>query len=496
MTDLPAFLGFSVLLAAVVGAGEGLRALAGWRPEASRRFVHAATGLAVAAAPFFFDSPLWLYVLAAAFVGINLVSVLRGWFPGMHAIQRRSIGTVTFPLALLVALATCWTLDPSRIYILQVAFVVLALSDPLASLVGMGLRKPGRIFVGPNEKSYAGSAAFFVSSFIIIAFTLSVVSAGAWSTTEVVLAALVAATLSTGAEALATAGWDNLFIVIAVLAPLSWLHVYPGEVGLLAVSAGVALVFIAASRAVGFLTLDGAIAAGGLAFFVLAFGGWAWAVPAFAFFFLSSLLSKAGRRRKASAEALAEKGSTRDSGQVYANGGIAWLLLLAYVFFPELDLLYWGFAGAFAAAAADTWATEIGTLVRGPTRLIWSGARVPPGTSGGVSVAGTLGALLGSTMVFASLYPFAGAYFDTVGLPLAAILVIGGGFVASLLDSLLGATAQAVYRDATSGLLTERPGLDLSHALVRGWRWLNNDRVNLACTFAGAVLPVLALAFR
>ena len=492
MPDLLPFLGFSLLLLSVVGLGEGLRSWGGWRPEASRRLVHALTGVAVALSPPLFASPGPIYVLAILFVGVNMASVARGWLPGMHGIARRSFGTVTFPLALIVALYTCWTLDPGRIHILQIAFLVLALSDPLASIVGTSLRRPGRIFVGINEKSVAGSSAFFVSAFILIFAGLTLLGGFGLSPAGILLAALVTAAIATGAEALATTGWDNLFIVVAVIAPLAFLQRQPGAVGELGIALAVAVIFLGAAYAVRFLTLDGAIAASGLAFVVLGFGGLAWTVPAFTFFVLSSLLSKVGRRRKAAASRLAAKGSTRDSGQVYANGGVGWILILAFVFFPDATFLYWAFAGAFAAAAADTWGTEIGTFVRGRTRLIWSGRRVEPGTSGGVSVAGTLGALAGAGVVFASLVPFAGPYLDGIGLPLAAVLVVGGGFVASLVDSLLGATAQALYRDGASGALTERA----SGAVVRGWRWITNDRVNVACTVAGAVLPVLMLAFR
>jgi uncharacterized protein (TIGR00297 family) len=493
MTDLPALTAFALTLLAFVGLGEGLRAWGGWRAEASRRVVHVLTGLAVVGCPWLFSGPGPIYVLAGVFAAVNLVAIGRGWFPGMHAIRRPSVGTVTFPLALIFALYTCWTLDPARVPVLQAAFLVLALSDPLASVVGMGLRRPGRLFVGANEKSVAGSLAFFASAWALVAGALLVLGGHGLTVGGVLVAALVAAALATGAEALATKGWDNLFIVVAVVVPLAALYRQPDEVGLLAGALGGAAAFLALSYAVRFLTLDGALAAAGLAFSVLAFGGWAWAVPAFAFFFLSSLLSKAGRRRKASAEALAQKGSTRDAGQVYANGGVAWLLLVAYAFFPEAEALYWGFAGAFAAATADTWATEIGTLVGGSTREVWSGRRVPPGTSGGVSVAGTLGAVAGAGVVFAALAPFAGPYVGGIGWGWAVALVVGGGFLASLVDSLLGATAQALYRDGASGQLTERAG---ANPLVRGWRWVTNDRVNLACTLAGALLPVAVLFLR
>jgi uncharacterized protein (TIGR00297 family) len=308
----------------------------------------------------------------------------------------------------------------------------------------------------------------------------------------VAAAALVAAGLGAAAEALGGAGWDNLLIVLAVIVPFVALYEAPEAAGPMALAFMVAVLFGAAAWRVGFLDLSGALAAGLLAWGVLALGGWAWAVPGFAFFVLSSLLSRWGRRRKAEAERLAEKGGRRDAGQVVANGGVAGLLLIAHVFMDP-PALYWGFVGAFAAAAADTWGTEIGTLFRASTRSIVTGRRVPPGTSGGVSLPGTLAALLGAVVVTASSLPFAGPYRAGWSLWMPALLVAGSGLAAALLDSVLGATVQARYR-TPSGDLTERPvegGVMLP--LARGVRWMNNDRVNLVCTAAGALLPLSCL---
>lgn len=492
MTDFVAFLVFGGALLAAVGIGEALRAWGGLRPEASRRAVHSLVGLMVAACPPLFSSPSWIYVLAVGFIGVNLVAIPRGLFPGMHAIARKSWGTVTFPLALVLALYTCWTLDPGRIYILQTAFLVLAVSDPLASLVGMGLARPGRFRVDGHTKSVAGSAAFFVSAVLLVAGALAILGPDGWTLGQIVLGAVVAASLATVAEALGDGGWDNLWIVAAVILVLTVLHPSPDGLGRLGIALVVAVAFGVLTVRVRFLTLSGAMAAGLLAFGVVGLGGWAWVLPGFTFFVLSSLLSKMGRRRKAAAESLAEKSSQRDAGQVVANGGIAGLLLAATVFWPH-PALYWGFVGAFAAAAADTWGTEIGTYVGGPTRQILTGRRVPPGTSGGVSIAGTLGALLGAATVVGSALPFAVPFSG--GLPGTGVLALAlvSGFIGALFDSTLGASLQARYL-TPDGRLTERTLQDgQALPLAKGYRWVTNDRVNLGCTLAGGTIPLLVL---
>ena len=489
MPDLVPTALFGLTLLAVVGAGEALRAWAGWAPEASRRFVHAATGLAVALCPPFFAGPGGIYGLAALFVVVNAVAVRRRLFLGMHGIERETWGTVAFPLALLAALFLCWTLDPSRIYILQAAFLVLAVSDPLAAWVGAHA-SGGAYRVNGQTKTVAGSAAFVASAAGLVAVALLLWAPEALGWREIASGAAVAAVLAGVAEALGTRGWDNLLIVLAVIVALAALDAAPEASGLLVAALGVAGAFGALSLRVGFLDLSGALAAGLLAWAVIGLGGVAWATPGFTFFFASSVLSRLGRRRKREAEARAEKGSRRDAAQVLANGGVAGALLAATLFAPEASgALFWGFVGAFAAAAADTWGTEIGTWVGGATRDVLRWRRVPPGESGGVSVAGTLGGIAGAALVVGSALPFV----DASGV--VAALAIASGVLAANVDSVLGATVQARFRQPDGGL-TERPSLGGSALpLARGWRWVTNDRVNLACTLVGALVPLAVLAW-
>jgi uncharacterized protein (TIGR00297 family) len=161
--------------------------------------------------------------------------------------------------------------------------------------------------------------------------------------------------------------------------------------------------------------------------------GWRGLAALCAFFVSSSLLST--------------KHTARNVRQVVANGGVAALAALA-------GNWAW-FAGALAAATADTWATEIGSHSHTNPRLITTGASVPAGTDGGMTLLGTFGGV-------------AGAGFMAV---LASLLVRGrlmvavavAGVLGMLVDSLLGATVQ------------------------RRIRWMDNDAVNLAATLTGAL---------
>ncbi|HVA34415.1 MAG TPA: DUF92 domain-containing protein, partial [Candidatus Baltobacteraceae bacterium] len=146
----------------------------------------------------------------------------------------------------------------------------------------------------------------------------------------------------------------------------------------------------------GALTRSGALAAfvvGTIVFATLGYGG---AAVLFAFFIPSTLLSRLGRARKSALRDVGKHGA-RDAWQVLANGGVAAAAaLLAQRFGLPLAA---AFAGAFAAAAADTWGTEIGTLSRAAPRSILSLRPMATGLSGGVTLAGSAATVGGALCV-------------------------------------------------------------------------------------------------
>lgn len=244
-----------------------------------------------------------------------------------------------------------------------------------------------------------------------------------------------------------------------------------------------ALVSFLAFRS-GMLNGSGAAASTVLGTITFGAGGWQWAVMLLVFFFTSSALSRAYRAHKLRYREDYAKDDRRDAGQVAANGVVAAAFVVLHVALPPAAWPWFGFAGALAAANADTWATELGVLSGAKPRLITHPSReVEPGTSGGVSVAGTLAALGGSVLIALSarvLEP------GTGWIPVLAIAV--GGLLGAVSDSFLGATVQAIYFCPVDQHETERHPVHSCGSpttQVRGWSWLNNDSVNVACTVAG-----------
>lgn len=482
-----------LLLALLVGLAELLHRRMGWSSRVTRRLVHAATGLYVVAIPYLFSAAPAVYLLGAIFVLVNGLTSARGWLRGMHPEDLPSRGTVAFPLALLAILPFCWGAE--RIYILQTAFLVLAIADPLAAVVGES-SPGGRVRIGTAVKSAAGSLTFFVTAWALIlaGLVLFGASSPAGTPATVLLHSGLAALVATAVEALGGRGWDNFFVVVVTALLLLLGGAHPEWLSVMGIGVAVGVLFGLFAWRMEYLSHSGAIAGGLFAATLIGIGGWGWIAPGFTFFFLSSALSKWADRIGGSRVGAEARESRRDATQVYANGGVAWLLVVAYALEPR-TWIYWGFVGSLAAATADTWATEVGPLFRQQPRMILSRRPVPAGTSGAVTRAGTLAGALGAVVVWASAWWTAPEAVRGVAMTISAAVVVGGGLVGSLIDSLAGATVQAVYRDPGTGrMLDGRVGGETGLERVRGWRWIDNDVVNVMCTAVGAAVSMLAIA--
>ena len=223
-------------------------------------------------------------------------------------------------------------------------------------------------------------------------------------------------------------------------------------------------------------------------------GGWSWGLTLIFFFVSSSFFSHFRAQEKATtAEDKFSKGSQRDLLQVMANGGVATALALAYGLSSERKLqqiLQAGYTGALATATADTWATELGVLSSHPPRLITTGKRTTPGTSGGITLSGTASSATGALALGAFFWFIQRQHKKNSALPLIALI---SGLLGSLFDSFLGATVQVMYFCPTCQKETERRVHSCGNKtqLLRGFPWLNNDGVNFLSTLFGAMAAML-----
>jgi uncharacterized protein (TIGR00297 family) len=199
------------------------------------------------------------------------------------------------------------------------------------------------------------------------------------------------------------------------------------------------------------------------------------------FFVGSSLISRLAP--DPGAARLDTKGATRDPWQVLANGGAA---AVAALLSGSKPAALWSITASLAAAAADTWATSCGAWSPTDPRHILTGERVLPGTSGGITLAGTAGAAAGAATVGIATFLVDGS------VALIALALVTG-MLGMLLDSAAGALLQGKFRCDRCPSDTERRvhRCGEKSRLVGGFAWLDNDGVNALATSVAAGLGYL-----
>jgi uncharacterized protein (TIGR00297 family) len=302
------------------------------------------------------------------------------------------------------------------------------------------------------------------------------------------------------------------------------------------------------------LSRSGALAALAVGTLTFGAGGWAFTLVLLAFFVPSVALSRVGRARKKQLTDIG-KGGARDAWQVLANGGVATACaVIAATRIAARDTRRrdgeqdtgaakpWiaAFAGAYAAATADTWGTEIGTLVRGTPHSILTFEPIATGLSGGVTLAGSAAEVAGALWIALSSVAILRAIDVLPSLPIdgrpnivappqspregrsaapktlpddaatrgisqpspevtpnqndgyvpVTVGILTGGILGALADSVLGATIQELRRCPSCERTCETNPHDCgtATALVRGIPGFSNDLVNAAATLTGAAI--------
>jgi uncharacterized protein (TIGR00297 family) len=200
-----------------------------------------------------------------------------------------------------------------------------------------------------------------------------------------------------------------------------------------------------------------------------------------AFFLPSVGLSRLGKRRKRELVDIG-KGGARDALQVLANGGMA--TACAVLFALSRDPRWaWAFAGAYAAATADTWATEIGAAFGGTPHSIVGFRPVATGLSGGVTALGSAAMVAGSAWI-ALVWAWPQHSWT------AFAIVAAAGIAGELTDSVLGATLQCLRfcPQCVRAAETEVHVCGTPTVAIRGLSWMTNDTVNIVATAVGALV--------
>lgn len=404
--------------------------------ERRRKAVHVGSGLFAFLLPFL----TWPAAAAAAVAAFlfNVLVLPRLGGAALHregeAGRRHSTGIVLYPLVVLALVL----LYHDRLEIAAAGWAFLAFGDGGATLAGLALGGPRLLW--NREKSLVGSLGYVLLGGGAAAFLFGWVRRVPAAPEEVV-AILLAAAAGAAVESLPSELDDNILPPLVGAGALSvLLATVPGwgrlaEPAFLAnaaLGAGVNLLVAGAAGLLRIVRPSGVAAGFAFGTFVWAFGG----APAYAllwiFFGAGTLATRFGRKRKEEMGKAEEAGGRRGAANVLANVTVAAFFVAVAALAPAPEEAFRVAAtAAFATALMDTIGTEVGQAVRSATVLLPDFRRVAPGTDGAVSVAGTLGGLLGASLLAGAASAM--GWIGPAGVTVAALAAVAGTVVESLL---------------------------------------------------------------
>jgi uncharacterized protein (TIGR00297 family) len=195
-------------------------------------------------------------------------------------------------------------------------------------------------------------------------------------------------------------------------------------------------VLAAGAYALRAVSVSGALCGGLLGTGLLALAGWRGFIVMGTFFVLGSAATRLGFARKNALGLAQASGGRRGAGSALANvtAGLVFAFLAAST--PHAALMSVAMVAAFATAACDTVASEIGQAYGRRHYLITTLHRVRPGTDGAVSLEGTLAGWAGAAVVATTAWQ-CGLIEPRAMLPVV-IGALAGATIESGLDALAG----------------------------------------------------------
>lgn len=187
----------------------------GWTDETIRKSVHIAVGHWSLLAVWLMETWYVAAVPLVFFTFANAFLLYKSPSP-VHQTERKSLGTVYYPIALLVILYFFFESEPLAFL---AGSLVLAWGDGLAALIG---RKYGTVTYDlyGQKRSFQGSMAMFLSSYAVLFLLFLWDDIPLW---QVVTYGFIISIIATLTEAISYRDWDNFTIPIVVAVATSLL---------------------------------------------------------------------------------------------------------------------------------------------------------------------------------------------------------------------------------------------------------------------------------
>ena len=450
-------------------------------PESNRRLIHIAIGLMISMSPYIFTYKTYPLLLAFFFIVLNTLAFKTKIFSGIHSQNRKSYGTIYFPLSYLIIIFFFW----EQSHFVALSLLILALSDPIAAQIGSYRNSVWKYKVWKDSKTIEGTIAFFASTVIIL--LIGTYFFMDYHFLFIIGFILITSVFTTISEITSKMGTDNLSIpIVSILIMIGLNNEFlgqPNNTNLITtifyiIIMSIILFFPYQIKSLSLSGYFGSITMGTL---IILYGKLYHFGLLALFFILSSLLNIILKEYSFNKP----KNSKREVVQVFCNGGVA-LVICIYEYFNPNPISKYLFAASIAAAMADTWGTEFGKLSKKKPISILSFKTIDHGLSGGITRTGTIGSLLGSSIIGLITWLFISSEEPLI----FGVIIIG--FLSAVLDSIIGDKFQGKYQ-TREGNIVEEPKVDTN--IISGYDLINNNTVNFIATLTAPILMYFFIIF-
>ncbi len=449
----------------------------GMQKKYTRKLIHIMIGFVFVILNNFIGTAS-LHFLAVCFICLILLVIdyRRHLLPHMSSDGDNSPGTVYYAVSMSIMAFISYLAPESFTLPFGIAVFCTSVGDGLAGVVGQSIQRYNPGICG-TKSLYGTLTNLLVSS--LGTYLLAVVLDLPLHFWQCIVIGIVATEL----ELMSTRGLDNISLPLGVFASCAFMLGYGGAAEyvapILVIPTMISVVFkkqLLTSPGTAMAALLGTVVS-----IALANTGF---ILLLAFFVGSVITDKIKERHKKAEQNNKKERLPRTAWQVLANGVLPLVAAVLYIVTEDRVFLL-AYVATLAEAFADTASSSVGVLSSSAYDLFRL-KKCEVGESGGVSLLGTLAALLSSTLL--SLLAFIlGAITPT---ELIAVALIGFG--GSVADSLFGSLLQGKFICAVCGARVEtRLHCGEKASLCHGLSFVNNSTVNFISTFLSFAITIL-----
>ena len=437
--------------------------------EMSRKIIHTGLFLLFIIIDIFLKNTIHQIIIPFIFIIINYLSYKFKIFKNMEREEDNEPGTVYFSIAITIIMMMSYFF-PKMFYSSGIAIFCLTFGDGFAAIIGKNTKS--KLIRG--NKSLNGFISCFlfstVSTFLLVYFYKLNLS---------ILMCIVIG-LAVAIFELVGKGLDN-FSVVAVSFILSFIFMNYNLTNLVESVLVAEILFIIIFFAKG-LDYYGSMLAMFMAVSYMYFGGAfgiSMLLSEYFFIFGVSKFKKIVLKNQ-------KKEKSRNFLQVLINGGIGTLFVILYGIFNKQSLLIISII-SLSGCLIDSVSSDVGVLSKKDTSYDFiKKKRVPKGISGGISLLGTMSALICAIII--ALIVCIYLKLSTLYIFLIASLI----FLQTIIDSILGSLFQAKYKCIKCNKITEKTmHCDNKTEIIEGVHWINNNMVNLMSSIITTVITII-----